>query len=86
MEYSNVILHHSLTEKSVGFIDKENKIVFIVNPDATKAEIKNAVEKTFNVKVDKVNVMRTTKSTKKAFVKLHKDSKAEEVATALGIV
>ena len=86
MDYTNVILHHSLAEKSVSFIDKENKLVFIVNPDATKADIKNAVEKIYNVKVDKVNVMRTPKATKKAFVKLNKSSKAEEVATALGIV
>ncbi len=42
------------TEKTVIAADKYRKIGFKVSVDATKSEIKKAVEKLFNVVVDKV--------------------------------
>ena len=43
-----------LTEKASLQQELDNKIVFKVNPDANKIEIKKAVEKMFNVKVKNV--------------------------------
>ncbi|MBR9707683.1 MAG: 50S ribosomal protein L23 [Candidatus Diapherotrites archaeon] len=83
---SSVLKYPSLAEKSVSFIDKENKLVFFVDTRATKAEVKAAVESLFKVKVEKVNVLRTRKNQKKAFVKINKENSAEEIATSLGIV
>ncbi|MEW6448284.1 MAG: 50S ribosomal protein L23 [Bacillota bacterium] len=46
-----------VTEKSMALL-AENKYTFIVDPKATKTEIKKAVESIFKVKVLKVNTMR----------------------------
>jgi len=75
-----------MTEKSVALIEKENKIVFAVNRKADKKQIKEAVEKVFEVKVDKVNTVITPRGEKKAFVKLKPEFKAIDVAVKLGIV
>ncbi|GAB3241693.1 50S ribosomal protein L23 [Pseudaeromonas pectinilytica] len=55
-----------ISEKSTMVAEKLNTIVFKVATDATKAEIKAAVEKLFEVKVEAVrtlNVMGKTKRT-----------------------
>ena len=55
-----------ISEKSTMVAEKQNTIVFKVATDATKAEIKAAVEKLFEVKVEAVrtlNVMGKTKRT-----------------------
>ena len=46
-----------LTEKSTRLSEEENKYIFSVNPNANKAEIKQAVEEFFKVKVVAVNTM-----------------------------
>jgi large subunit ribosomal protein L23 len=46
-----------LTEKGTRLSEEENKYIFRVNPAANKAEIKQAVEKLFNVEVVSVNTM-----------------------------
>jgi large subunit ribosomal protein L23 len=46
-----------ITEKSSYQTDKLNQVVFEVAGYATKAMIKEAVEKVFNVQVERVNVM-----------------------------
>ena len=74
------------TEKSVGLIEKENALVFIVDRRANKSQIKDSVEKAFGVRVDSVRTSITQKNFKKAFVKLDKSQSASEVAIRLGII
>jgi large subunit ribosomal protein L23 len=52
----DVILAPVITEKSSG-ASEANQVVFKVRRDATKPEIKAAVEKLFNVKVLAVNTL-----------------------------
>lgn len=52
----DIIIRPILTEKSHRLMN-ERKYVFEVNPLANKGQIKEAVEKIFNVKVEKVNVI-----------------------------
>ncbi len=52
----DIIIRPILTEKTHRMMS-EGKYVFEVNPLANKGQIKEAVEKLFNVKVEKVNVM-----------------------------
>lgn len=52
-----VILGPVISEKSIIASDKNNQVVFQVLPDATKTEIKKAVEKLFEVKVDDVKTV-----------------------------
>ncbi len=81
-----VIRYPLLSEKAVQMIEKENKMVFIVDKRATKPEIKKAVEETFGVKVDRVNTLIDRKGRKKAIVKLSKETPASELATRLNII
>jgi len=53
----SVIIRPVITEKATLQKERENKVTFVVAKDANKAGIKEAVEKLFNVKVLKVNVM-----------------------------
>ncbi len=52
----DIILNPVLTEKSHK-LSENKKFVFICRIDATKPQIKRAVEKIFGVKVKKVNTM-----------------------------
>ena len=47
-----------LTDKASALQESDGKIVFKVNPKANKIDIKNAVEKMFNVKVRDVKTAR----------------------------
>lgn len=79
----SVIVRPVLTEKSTAKSQAENVLTFEVAPDANKFEIRTAVEKLFQVKVDGVRVVKVpgkirkvgrsigkTSDWKKAYVKL----------------
>ena len=83
IKYYDVILRPVITEKSMNMMS-DKKYTFYVHPEATKIQVKEAVEKMFNgTKVSSVNTMnidgkkrrrgmtvgRTAKS-KKAIVQL----------------
>ncbi|MFB6147393.1 MAG: 50S ribosomal protein L23, partial [Candidatus Nanohaloarchaea archaeon] len=50
-----VIENPHLTEKSMDKVDEENKLVLIVDIDADKNQVQDAVEELFDVTVKKVN-------------------------------
>ncbi|MBD3393460.1 MAG: 50S ribosomal protein L23 [Chitinivibrionales bacterium] len=52
-----VIRYPSVTEKNTALRSDQNKYVFEVAPRSTKTEIREAIEKLFNVKVLSVNTM-----------------------------
>ena len=52
----DVIVSPVITEKATT-LSEHNKVVFRVRPDATKPQIKEAVEKLFDVKVKAVNTL-----------------------------
>lgn len=47
-----------ITEKSNALKQAANQMVFEVHREANKIEIKNAVQRLFNVKVERVNLMQ----------------------------
>jgi large subunit ribosomal protein L23 len=67
-------------------VERDNKLVFIINLKAGKTDVKRAVEELYEVKVDKVTVLVTPQGEKKAFVKLKPEYKASDVAIKLGIL
>jgi len=75
-----------MTEVTSRILETENKLVFVVNNKATKRDIRRAVEELYEVVVEKVNVAITPRGEKKAFVKLHPDYKAVDVAIKLGVI
>lgn len=60
-----IIVAPVISEKSTRVAEKNNEAVFRVLSDADKAEIKNAVEKLFNVKVECVRTLNVKGKTKR---------------------
>ena len=98
IQYYDVILKPVVTEKSMELMG-DKKYTFLVHPEATKSQIKEAVEKMFKgTKVASVNTMNNdgkkkrvrgsfkygkTAKTKKAIVKLTADSADIEIFEGL---
>lgn len=96
IKYYDVILKPVVTEKSMNVMS-DKKYTFLVHPEATKGQIKEAVEKMFQgTKVSKVNTMNLdgknrrrgnvvgkTAKTKKAIVQLTADSADIEIFAGL---
>ncbi len=71
------------TEKAIRLMELNNELVFKVDERATKSQIKEEIEKKFNVKVIEVRVVRTIKGYKKAYIQLSKNTPAIDIATRL---
>ena len=74
-----------VTEKAMNDMDFENKLQFVVNPDATKPEIRDEVETRFDVEVVKTNTQLTMNGKKKATLTLSEEDDAQEVASRIGV-
>lgn len=90
MDSYRIINRPLITEKSTHQKETENKVVFSVHPKANRSEIKKAVERLFNVRVERVNTLLMSgkikrlgrnigrrPSWKKAYVTLKKGDKIE---------
>ena len=96
LKYYDVILKPVITEKSMAAMG-EKKYTFLVRPEATKSQVKDAVEKMFEgTKVASVNTMNPdgkkkrrgmtfgkTAKTKKAIVQLTAESADIEIFAGL---
>jgi large subunit ribosomal protein L23 len=54
MEDFNVVVRPLITEQSVHFANNRSAYAFEVNPAANKVQIRNAIERLYNVKVREV--------------------------------
>lgn len=79
-----IIIHPYVTEKTLSMIEKNNALQFAVKMEANKKQIKEAVEKIFDVKVLKVNTKIGARG-KIATVKLHPEYNAEDIGMRIGI-
>jgi len=86
MNPAEVIFYPLMTESASLMVEKDNKLIFIVNLKAGKSDVKRAVEQLYEVEVDRVSVLITPQGEKKAFVKLKPEYKASDVAIKLGIL
>lgn len=86
MDPFKILKYPHMTEKSIGLVEGENKLIFIVERKAKKEQIKKSFEELFEVKVDRVNTMITRDGKKKAFIKLKPEYQAMDVAVKLGMV
>ncbi len=93
MDPYKIILMPWITEKSlearrvasedIGYYQNNNRLEFIVRREATKSDIKAAVEELLEVRVAKVNT-RICKEGKHDSVKMADGYDAEETALKLG--
>jgi|SRR5215469_6829701 len=92
----SVIRRPIITEKGLGVKETQHTVVFEVAKDASKTEIKEAVERVFKVKVDRVRTANFhgkfrrrgraeghRRDWKKAYVRLAPDQKMIEYAENL---
>ncbi|MCD6473889.1 MAG: 50S ribosomal protein L23 [Thermoplasmata archaeon] len=79
-----IILHPYVTEKTLAMIENNNALQFAVKMDANKKQIREAVEKIFDVKVEKVTT-KIGKRGKIATVKLKPEYNAEDIGMRIGI-
>jgi large subunit ribosomal protein L23 len=91
-----IILRPVITEKSSLLKEKNREVCFEVSSSANKLEIKEATEKLFSVKVERVRIIKKkgkkkrvgrnegwTKDWKKAYVKLKEGEKMIEYFEAV---
>ena len=75
--YKDIIIRPIITEKTMRYMDEDNKVTFEVKKGTNKTQIKQAVEAVFGVDVEKVNIVNVKPRTKrmgkyvrKAYVKI----------------
>ena len=67
-------------------MEDHNTLVFIVNLQATKTQIKKAFQKRWNTTVRKVNTLVRPDGKKKAFIILAQDGQAVELGSKVGLI
>jgi len=82
---NSIIEHPLVTEQAMNEMDFKNKLLFLVDLDATKPEIRDEIQDRYNVVVDDVNTQITSKGKKKATVTLSDDDDATEIASRIGV-
>jgi large subunit ribosomal protein L23 len=74
------------TESAIKTAENNNTLVFEVDGKATKQQVKIAFELAYQVKVKKVNLLKTSTGLKKAYVALESENDALEIAIKIGII
>ena len=83
IQYYDVNLKPVVTEKSMNAM-ADKKYTFLVHPEATKSQIKEAVEKMFEgTKVKSVNTMNLDGKTKRRGMTYGKTAKTKKAIVAL---
>ena len=67
-------------------MESENKLIFVVDKKANKKEIKDAIEKVFDVKVINVRTFIAPDGKKRAYIKFSDETPAIDIATNLGLM
>eukprot|EP00930_Biecheleria_cincta_P105795 TRINITY_DN987_c0_g3_i3.p1 TRINITY_DN987_c0_g3~~TRINITY_DN987_c0_g3_i3.p1 ORF type:complete len:148 (-),score=34.59 TRINITY_DN987_c0_g3_i3:109-552(-) len=74
------------TESAMKKIEEINTLVFLVDINATKPKIKEAIRQLYDVQCAKVNTLIRPDGRKKAYVHLTPDYDALDVANRIGII
>ncbi|MGQ0771895.1 MAG: 50S ribosomal protein L23 [Nitrososphaerota archaeon] len=82
---TKIILRPHITEKTFALIEKDSRICFIVDAEADKPTIREAIKTLYEQDVLDINTAKTI-SGKKAFVKFESVEKARDLATKIGML
>lgn len=63
--YKDIIIRPIITEKTMKYMDADNKVTFEVAKGANKVLVAQAVESIFGVDVEKVNIVNVKAKTKR---------------------
>jgi large subunit ribosomal protein L23 len=67
MDHTQILIKPLISEKATIAKETANQVVFFVHPGANKIEVKKAVEKAFNVSVERVNMVRKRPKLRRRF-------------------
>jgi large subunit ribosomal protein L23 len=79
-----VLIHPYVTEKAMDEMERQNRLEFVVDQRACKADIKKAIEKAYQVKVEKVTT-KIGRQGKIAMIRFKKEFSAEEIGSRAGV-
>ncbi len=79
-----IILHAYVTEKSMDEMERQNKLEFVVDRRAHRAEVKTAIEQTYQCKVAKITI-KIVRNGKIATVKFAPGFSAEDIGGRAGV-
>jgi len=79
-----IILHAYVTEKSMDEMERQNKLEFVVDRRASRAEIRSAVESIYQCKVAKITT-KIVRIGKIATVRFTKEFSAEDIGGRAGV-
>ncbi|CBK25430.2 uncharacterized protein [Blastocystis hominis] len=85
MDAYAIIKKPAVSESSMKKIESENILTFFVDIRANKRQIRQAINKLYNVKCSKVNTVISPLGFKKAFVRMSGENEAMDVANKIGI-
>eukprot|EP00996_Jenningsia_fusiforme_P005374 NODE_6326_length_582_cov_415.909944_g5915_i0.p2 GENE.NODE_6326_length_582_cov_415.909944_g5915_i0~~NODE_6326_length_582_cov_415.909944_g5915_i0.p2 ORF type:complete len:150 (-),score=28.44 NODE_6326_length_582_cov_415.909944_g5915_i0:70-519(-) len=86
MDQFRILRFPLTTESAMKKIENNNTLVFIVDIKSNKRQIKNAVKKMYDIRAVKVNTLIRPDGLKKAYIKLHPESDALDIANKIGIL
>lgn len=79
-----ILLHAYVTEKAMDEMERMNKLEFMVDRRATRAEIKRAVEELYKCKVARVNT-KIVRVGKIATIRFTPEYSAEDIGSRAGV-
>ena len=79
-----IILHAYVTEKSMDEMERQNKLEFVVDRRADRAQVKKAIEETYQCKIAKITI-KIVRNGKIATVKLAHGFSAEDIGGRAGV-
>ena len=82
---NRIIQRPYITEKTYALVENEQKVCFLVEKEATKTQIIEAVKILYNEDAINVKTARTIYG-KKAFVKFNSPDKARDLANKVGMM
>lgn len=74
------------TESAMKKIEENNTLVFIVDIRSSKKQIKDAMQRMYEIQTKKINTLIRPDGLKKAYVRLTSDHDALDVANKIGII
>jgi len=86
MDQYRILKHPLTTESAMKKIEDNNTLVFIVDVKANKKQIRDAIQRMYDIKAEKVNTLIRPTGDKKAYVRLTSDYDALDVANKIGII
>ena len=79
-----IVLHAYVTEKAMDEMERQNKLEFVVDRRATRAQIKRAIEEIYSCKVLKVNT-KIVRTGKIATIRFKPEYSAEDIGSRAGV-